>query len=204
MDLSSTLSVMFVSSVQPALVSLFSSTSSDCLGLFEMRTDTALQADSFICTLNDASSAPQPPEPAQLLSLPAIVTQQESDGDDEDSEGRNLCQTVLHMQSPTLRTTYIRCPPFGDSRALGLRHPLIHLQVRNLGREWALEVGIVDRNGRAGSVRCSTFQVLSHFLFKLGCEVHLKLGIQATLGTLKPSSVVGLIFCRAVIITTEA
>ena len=35
----------------------------------------------------------------------------------------------------------------------------MHLQVRNLGREWAFEVGIVDQAGRVGIVRLSTFQV---------------------------------------------
>lgn len=42
---------------------------------------------------------------------------------------------------------------------LGIEHPWIHLQVRNLHREWSFEVGIVDRSGREGVVRCSTFQV---------------------------------------------
>jgi hypothetical protein len=39
----------------------------------------------------------------------------------------------------------------------------MHLQVRNLGREWAFEVGIVDHAGRVGIVRLSTFQVNSFF-----------------------------------------
>ena len=37
------------------------------------------------------------------------------------------------------------------------------LQVRNLGREWAFEVGIVDHTGRVGTDRLSTFQVKLFF-----------------------------------------
>lgn len=42
---------------------------------------------------------------------------------------------------------------------LGLTHPWIHLQVRHLGREWAFEVGVVDRAKNTGVIRFSTFQV---------------------------------------------
>lgn len=153
---------MFASSVQPSLVSLFSSTSSECLSLFEARTDAALREDSVICVLNDASSEPQPAEPAQLISPPVIVSEEDIDRGGN-TEGRALGQTVLHIQSPTLRTTYIKCPAPANSgvQQLGLKHPWMHLQVRNLGREWSFEVGIVDRAGREGIIRCSTFQVQS-------------------------------------------
>ncbi|KAH9886469.1 hypothetical protein C8Q73DRAFT_813572, partial [Cubamyces lactineus] len=66
-----------------------------------------------------------------------------------------------------LTVSYIRCPPAGPSSAtqshcapehLGLKHPWMHLQVRNLHREWAFEVGLVDQSGREGIVRCATFQ----------------------------------------------
>jgi hypothetical protein len=62
------------------------------------------------------------------------------------------------MQSPTLRTTYIRCPP-NDTEHLGLKHPWIHVQARDMGREWSLELGLVDRSGHVGILRLSTFQV---------------------------------------------
>lgn len=157
---------MFSSSVQPPLVSLLSTTSSQCLALFETKTDASLPADSFVCFLDDASSSPQPPGPAKLISPPSIASQ---DGDDEEqgNEGRGLDQTVFHIQSPTLRTTSIRCPGTSSTLALGLKHPWIHFQVRNLGREWSFEVGIVDRGGKPGIVRCSTFQVQFPFFFVL-------------------------------------
>jgi hypothetical protein len=57
--------------------------------------------------------------------------------------------------------TFIQCPPnVGPSnRDLGLKHKWLHLQVRNMGREWSFDVGIVDKSGKRGVIRCSTFQV---------------------------------------------
>ena len=153
-------SIMFASSVQPALVSLFSSTGSDPLGIFTSRTDGSLPSDSFVCLLHDSSSHPPPPPPRTLITL--------SREDEENSPNYTLDQTVLHIQSPTLNRTSICCPPeramsavplSGRAAHLGLKHPWIHLQVRNLGREWAFEVGMVDQSGREGIVRCATFQV---------------------------------------------
>ncbi|TBU62632.1 hypothetical protein BD310DRAFT_917848 [Dichomitus squalens] len=152
---------MFSSSVQPSLVSLFSSTGSDPLGLFQTHTDSTLPADSVICLLNDTTSQPVPPPPQTLITATGL------EDDTAQSPNYNLDQTVLHLQSPTLRTTYIRCPPAapaapgkaGSRAHLGLKHAWMHLQVRNMGREWAFEVGVVDRSGREGVVRCSTFQV---------------------------------------------
>lgn len=155
---------MFSASVQPPLVSLFSSTSSDPLSLWTTKNDTALLADSVTCLLEDASSSPLPPPPSKLISPLAI----DPDTEHGRGEGYTLSQTVLHIQSPTLRTTYIRCPP-APAGSLGLKHPWMHLQVRNMGREWAFEVGVVDRVGTEGIVRLSTFQVMLIFFFGLEC-----------------------------------
>lgn len=140
---------MFTNTVQPNIVSLFSSTSSEPLSLFSQQTDGSLAADSFIHFLNDASSLPSPSPPAVLCSMPAL------DDNGEPNIGYGLHQTVLHIQSPTLRMTFIRSP---SDRDLGLKHKWLHLQVRNVGREWSFEIGIVDKSGRRGIVRCSTFQ----------------------------------------------
>ncbi|EIW55300.1 uncharacterized protein TRAVEDRAFT_153672 [Trametes versicolor FP-101664 SS1] len=146
---------MFATAVQPSIVSLFSSTGSDPLSLFASHADTSLPSDSFVCILNDAASQPTPPTPRKLMDL-------SDDIEESSSPDYALGQSVLHIQSPTIRTTYIRCPPAGGSRAshrhLGLKHPWIHLQVRNLHREWAFEVGLADQSGREGVVRCATFQ----------------------------------------------
>ncbi len=159
---------MFSGSFQPAIVSLFSSSSgSEPLCLWLLKTDPSLPADSFACFLNDTESTPAPPDPAVLIS-PHPVATDSIDGSDNNSQGMGytLTQTVLHMQSPSLASTYLRCPPHNHGRDhlgregdLGLKHPWVHLQVRNLGRPWSFELGLVDRAGKEGVVRCSTFQV---------------------------------------------
>lgn len=83
---------------------------------------------SLIHLLNDEISTPAPPSP------------------------------VLHIQSPALHTTFIRCPSVGSD--LHIKHPWLHIQVKQLlGHEWSFEVGIVDHAGREGIIRCSTFEV---------------------------------------------
>ncbi|VDB90971.1 unnamed protein product [Peniophora sp. CBMAI 1063] len=142
---------MFAAASTSPLVSLFSSSSSEPLALFSVNTDPNLPSDSFAHLLDDATSQPAPPESVSLISPHPL--------DSERGKGRELTQTVLHLQSPTLRTTYIRCPPEREDVAdLGLGLPQLHLQVRNLGREWSFEVGVVDVMGRRGTIRCSTFQ----------------------------------------------
>ncbi|KAJ7441763.1 hypothetical protein B0H11DRAFT_1735882 [Mycena galericulata] len=144
---------MFLSTVQPEIVSLFSSTGSDPLSLFATSCDSTLPSDSFIHLLMDKSSLPAPPSPAIAILPPGA----DQNSDETDTSGLCLAQTVLHIQSPTLRTTYIRCPPT-NSTHLGLKHPWIHVQARDLGREWCVEIGLVDRSSHAGVVRLSTFQ----------------------------------------------
>ena len=146
---------MFSSSVQPSTVSLFSSTGSLPLQLFETKTDTTLPEDSFVRLLNDTSNSPAPLAPAKLLSIHT--------GQEGLKDSKKLIQTVLHIQSPTLPTTYIQCPPgfpsLTNPRGLGLKHPWVHIQARDLGKEWSFEIGIADQGNRVGIIRCSTFQV---------------------------------------------
>lgn len=163
---------MLSSTTQPGIVTLLSSTGSDPLQLFSTHIDSNLNSDSFICILNDATSLPLPPSPAILIDAPPLRILY----DDQEGITSNLANTghyaldqnVLHIQSPTLRTTYVCAPPHTDApdliggvhtRNLGLQHPWLHMQVRDMGREWSFEVGLVDRAGREGVVRCSTFQV---------------------------------------------
>ncbi|EJC97730.1 uncharacterized protein FOMMEDRAFT_115057 [Fomitiporia mediterranea MF3/22] len=132
---------MFANVVQPSIISLFSSTGSAPLQLFSQHVDAspALRSDSLIQLLDDSTSTPAPPAPGVLI--------------------------LLHIQSPTLRTTFIRCPPLRTAESssalrteLGLTLPWMYIQARSLGREWAFEVGITDTAGRRGVIRCSTFQ----------------------------------------------
>ncbi|EDR08067.1 uncharacterized protein LACBIDRAFT_297729 [Laccaria bicolor S238N-H82] len=149
---------MFSTALQPSIISLFSSTGSDPLALFSVHKDDLLPADSFVVLLHDRLSQPPPPAPAVLITLQHFQYQE----DDSESYGYCLDQTVLHIQSPTITTTYIQSPPVLNNSSgvngLGIKHPWIHLQVRNLSKEWAFEVGIVDLSARVGILRLSTFQ----------------------------------------------
>jgi hypothetical protein len=156
------LDVMFSTSVQPEIVSLFSSTGSEPLSLFSIHTDPSLPVDSFIHFLDDTTSQPPPPPPATMISQ--TPAEEPDCSDPLIPTGYMLDQTVLHIQSPTLPTTFVRCPPEGRSQ-LGMKHPWLHLQVRNMGREWAFEIGLVDQTGSIGVVRCSTFQVYARLFF---------------------------------------
>lgn len=157
---------MFSKAVQPPIISLFSSTSTQCLSLFSVHTDSSLLADSFVHVLDDESSLPIPTPPKTLIESFAL---DEADGQESDvshSRGFSISAPVLHIQSPTLRSGYIRCPPAHwnphaaqRDRELGIKLPWVHMQVRNMGRAWCFEVGVVDSSGRFGCIRCSTFQV---------------------------------------------
>jgi len=163
---------MFSGSVQPAIVSLFSSTGSEPLYLWSAKSDSSLPADSIICLLDDSKSTPTPSPPATLISPHSVGVDASGNGSDDVPErmGYSLTQTVLHIQSPSLTKTYLRCPPqsWGRTRTgqegdLGLKQPWVHIQVRNMGRPWSFELGLVDQTGREGIVRCSTFQVYTIF-----------------------------------------
>ncbi len=144
---------MFASTVQPPVISLFSSVGSNPLQLFSTSTDSAPPSDSIIHLLNDRTSLPLPSSSdAQLVTLP------EASEDDDSSQPNNLSCTVLHIQSPTIKTTYIRCPS-DSGKSLGLTHPWFHMQFRDLGKEFSFEIGMTDTAGRVGVLRCSTFQV---------------------------------------------
>ena len=143
---------MFNSTVQPARVSLFSSVGSDPLQLFSVSVDPALPSDSIVHLLNDHTSLPLPASGAQLVALPR------SDNSNDDSRPDSLACSVLHIQSPTIKTTFIRCPR-DSSKYLGLTHQYFHMQFRDIGRDFGFEIGLSDTAGRTGVVRCSTFQV---------------------------------------------
>jgi hypothetical protein len=153
---------MFSGAVQSPVLSLFSSTGSEPLRLFSVHKDSSLSADSFVHLLHDEKSLPLPAPPANLISSPSI----DYSVPETEFPDYTLNQTVLHIQSPTLRTTYVHSPPEAPLGAGGqicddlwIKHPWMHIQVRNMGREWSLEVGIVDQTGRKGILRLSTFQV---------------------------------------------
>jgi hypothetical protein len=139
---------MFSQTIQPPLISLFSSVGSSPLSsLWATQSDPKLPEDSFICVVDDSSSEPSMPDnKAVLAALPKEY---------EGGLGKQLNCAVLHIQSPTIPTTYILAPPTGE---LSLTHPWIHLQLRNLHKEFSFEIGIVDSARRRGRIRWSSFQ----------------------------------------------
>ncbi|TEB23395.1 hypothetical protein FA13DRAFT_1757084 [Coprinellus micaceus] len=148
---------MFESAVQPPVISLFSSTGSNPLALFSLREGS--ERHSCICFLHDATSEPRPAPPTVLLVPSASLSNRGESRWSEvsDSQGYALDQTVLHLQSPDLRKTFIQCPPAASANgSLGIRHPWIHLQVRNLGKDWM------------GIIRLSTFQSEPRIKLRLG------------------------------------
>ncbi len=151
---------MFSGIVGAPSVSIFSSTGSEPLQLWGVKTDST-NPESCFHLLHDstpksssARTSLVPPPP--LVELGGAERDPESDHEDL---GYALDQTVLHIQSPKPPTTFILCPP-DRSQALGLKHSWMHLQVRNMGRPWSFEVGLVDGMGRTGVLRLSTFQVI--------------------------------------------
>ncbi|KAF9449283.1 hypothetical protein P691DRAFT_667793 [Macrolepiota fuliginosa MF-IS2] len=150
---------MFSSVLQPSSISIFSSTGSEPLQLWGVKIDSS--SGSCIDLLHDGTSKlPYSKPSTSLVSPPPLVELGGAERDPESDSGDlgyDLDQTVLHIQSPRLPSTYIQCPP-DKVPALGLRHPWMHLHVRNMGREWGFEVGLVDHAGRTGILRMSTFQ----------------------------------------------
>ena len=177
---------MFANNIQPSLLSLFSSVGSDPLSLFSTHTDPDLRADSHITLIHDDSNLP-------------VLENQSLDGKDfispEDTEGirGNIVHPVLSIQSPTLATTYIRSPPSSSShQQLGIKLRWLHIQVRNLGRPWSIELGIVDPGGRSGVVRCSTFQARCFLVPRVGYSlahvlVHISIAEASCPLSLKPT-----------------
>lgn len=142
---------MFAGYLQPAIVSLFSSTGSDSLNLFSVHEDQSPQSGSLIHLLHDTTNLPCSRPSVSLLKPPMPIG---------GSPSMSLDQTVLQIQSHNLRNTFIRCPRSDSySQDLSLKHPWLHIQVRNMQKEWSFEIGLVDQSGRRGVVRCSTFQV---------------------------------------------
>lgn len=154
---------MFSSTVQPSILSLFSSTGSEPLALFAVKTDPDSPQESFVQLLNDTTSSPHFVG-RKMLSMPIL---DHANGDDGGENGFTLRHTVLHIQSPILPSTFIQCPPVSsdlranESAHLKLKHTWVHIQARNLGKDWSIELGLVDTSHRLGVVRCSTFQVCS-------------------------------------------
>ncbi len=140
--------------LQPSVLSLFSSVGSDSLVLFSTHTDPSLPADSHISIVHDGTGLPY----YEYNDAERNYLTTEKIDEDHPSKGATS-HPVLHLQSPTLPSTFIRSPAIGSDRGLGIKLPWMYMQARNLGKPWSFEFGITDSSGREGVIRCSTFQV---------------------------------------------
>ncbi|KAJ9093394.1 hypothetical protein QFC21_006424, partial [Naganishia friedmannii] len=206
---SSSSASIFNNSLLPPLVTLLNSAAHPALSpLWNVRTDSRLAEDSGVVVLRDDDEmdaggagtscrdvrrgwededAEQPSDTSAQASHGmtsndlAIVPRRRTHG--------NLAEPVIHIQSPTLRTTYIQAGSFATSThitskhhhnkkhgdtlhisdqddeaeqelALGITLPRLGIQLRPLAaRELVLEIGVADARGVQARVRVSSFQV---------------------------------------------
>lgn len=150
---------LFGELVQPESLGLFSSTSSDPFALWTLHRDRDLEEDSGILLLVDATNQRAPTDPGGNAEGFSLRT-------DETVRG-GCSESVLHMQSPAIRNTFIRSPPNQDTE-LGITLPHITFLFRAIGtsRPFALEVGIRDERGKRGVIRVSTFQTKPKLYFE--------------------------------------
>lgn len=157
-----------------ALPTMLSLLSSSCFPspLWSSHVDPALPEDSLIlhfpfdtsflpspCTPLSPSAAvvhaplppPAPPVSSDQPNPPPRATSRLNRGD--------LSHPVIHIQSPTIRTTFLRCPP-SPADELGLSLAWLHFHFKPLGqRQLVIEVGVMDGRSVAGIVRCCSFTV---------------------------------------------
>lgn len=145
---------------QPAVASLFSSTSSHPLLLSSAVTASkSLTDDSFISLVQDADDSDEQVVCWHGSSASSRVMK----GKGKQVDRGNIRSRVLHLQSPDVRSTSVR---FGSadtsaqgSKALGLSLPFLHLAIKDLEQAWYFDVGVMDSKGRTAVIRVSTFQV---------------------------------------------
>lgn len=145
---------MFKNEVQSSHLSIFSSTGSHPLWFWHTETDPGLPKDSHATLMDDAEDI----DTSRNLDYIQL--------EENEAQSISLSHPVLHMQSPALSGTFIRCPS-SMSESLGIVLPWLHFQVRNLGKPWAFEIGVSDTLGHQASIRCCTFQVRSFLNYTL-------------------------------------
>lgn len=135
----------------PPLLSLFSS-STFPHPLWETSTDALLLEDSLIC-LFPMDSSPQPSLATRLPNDAALVHTQPS-------RTGSIAHPVAHLQSPNIKSTFLRLPLKSLNTDLALAMDWIHFALKPLGkRQLVIELGLKDARGLRGVVRTSTFTV---------------------------------------------
>ncbi|KAK4048027.1 hypothetical protein OIV83_005061 [Microbotryomycetes sp. JL201] len=148
---------------QPAIVSLFSSTSSHPLSLAShVFTSTDLVQDSFISILNDATDGKE-----RLIAWKGASTSNDANSEDRvirfkgslSGASQNISSRVLHVQAPNVKSTGVRFGSTTDlSKSLGITLPWLHLSVKDVGQLFYFEVTVLDDRGERVCFRISTFQ----------------------------------------------
>ncbi|KDE05256.1 hypothetical protein MVLG_04391 [Microbotryum lychnidis-dioicae p1A1 Lamole] len=184
---------MFKHTLQPPVISLFSSSSSHPLVLSSAASTSASFAeDSWISLVDDATDQLIPSQPfpssssatttTTTLGTPSQSTMKvgspttpsptsTSTFPTTSSSKGSISGPVLHLQSPDIKTTFIR---FGDSPSntgassssssgLAINAPYLHLFLKPLGQgtNFYLDVLVTDERGNSYVIRASTFQVSS-------------------------------------------
>jgi hypothetical protein len=84
----------------------------------------------------------------------------EMKGKGKELDRGNLRSKVLHLQSPDIKSTFIRLGERGKgSKSLGLTQPFLHMAIKSLDQYFYFEIGVVDTRGQPALIRVSTFQV---------------------------------------------
>ncbi|KAL7409802.1 hypothetical protein BDY24DRAFT_195921 [Mrakia frigida] len=157
------MTTIFSSLSIPPLLSLFSS-STFPHPLWQSSTDPFLPEDSLLLHFPSdspsSSPSPFPPLPPNAALVPTSINNKKK-------KNGSIAHPVVHLQSPNVKTTFLRFPPKNLQKELGLPMEWIHFVLKPLGkRELVLEVGVKDGRGFRGVVRISTFTVsridLSH------------------------------------------
>ncbi|KAM0748596.1 hypothetical protein T439DRAFT_327861 [Meredithblackwellia eburnea MCA 4105] len=142
---------MFASTLQPSLLSIFSSTNSQPLLLASsiQSSCSVFEVDSFVSLLDDSSDGEE--------VLIAGTRARKLKGKGSELDRGNLDCKVLHIQSPDVKGTWVQWGKREDD-GLGIKLPLLVLQLKDLGQVFMLEVGVSDSRGQKVRIRGSTFQ----------------------------------------------
>lgn len=153
---------------QPALITIFSSTSSNPIVLSQ--TSHSLNSQhSIVALLPDNAPLPLPtpaddpnsePAPAQLPLECQLLAHTANPIWVDDSPGAHLRSRVLHLQDTDIRNTFCRLGASQGKARLGVENEWLHFAIRRLGgRAVYLEAQVRDKRGQRLVVRCSTFKV---------------------------------------------
>ncbi|SCZ98507.1 BZ3500_MvSof-1268-A1-R1_Chr3-1g05429 [Microbotryum saponariae] len=182
---------MFKHTLQPPVISLFSSSSSHPLLLSSAASTSASFAeDSWISLVDDATDELIPSQPPPSSSSATTTTTTTTLGTPSQSTMKvgsttpsptstspsattssskgSISGPVLHLQSPDIKTTFIRFgdapsntgPSSSSSSGLAINAPYLHLFLKPLGQgmNFYLDVLVTDERGKTYVIRASTFQ----------------------------------------------